>query len=719
MSEASDEARDHWQSARNIIVFAALCGLCAWWSITFTRGPGGVSTLWVVGGVLCGVMLTSPRRQWPALAAAAFLASTAVNVWWRGGSWQIGLGLGLANVIDATLVAFTLAYFVHDVRDASQIKLTSAVATISTVVGSALSAAVAAWVLRSFAAASFTAVFRAWFASHVLGMVIFATLTLVARVERRHLFGRRGRRLELTLTVVLIAITCLAIFSQSRYPLLFLVHPVLLFAVFRYRFSGFVLGIAALALISTMATAAGSGPFMLIRDAGAVERTLLFQLFLGSVCLLALPVAVVLTERAILARRLASREHQYRMLADYSRDLVIRFDASGVRRYISPSVTEMLGWTREDLVNPRWDIVHPEDIGPLHKALAALSLDGGVTTVQYRVRHKEGHFITIEAHARLVPGAHPGDPPDVIYSGRDVTRRVAAEQALEQNQRRLRAITDNLPAFVIHVDRDERYTFANAYTGRVLGIDVETMIGKPVREVMGEKVYAEIRPHMERALRGETVTFEIEREFQGRRHHYQSTYVPDVAAAGAVHGFYAVTFDISQLKLAERELTRLARYDTLTGLANRLHFRERLELAILRHQRLDRPIALLYLDIDHFKSINDTFGHAVGDAVLCEFAQRLAESVRATDFAARVGGDEFVVLIEDIEESAAAEIVAHKLIARMRDLVGASGHELAVTTSIGIGFCREPLASDALMLLADTALYAAKAAGRNTYRIAG
>jgi len=104
-------------------------------------------------------------------------------------------------------------------------------------------------------------------------------------------------------------------------------------------------------------------------------------------------------------------------------------------------------------------------------------------------------------------------------------------------------------------------------------------------------------------------------------------------------GFHAVTFAISQLKLAERESERLARYDSLTGLANRVHFKERVELAILRHQRCGRPIALLYLDIDHFKHINDNFGYAVGDAVLCEFAQRLGESVRATDFAARLGGD--------------------------------------------------------------------------------
>ena len=271
---------------------------------------------------------------------------------------------------------------------------------------------------------------------------------------------------------------------------------------------------------------------------------------------------------------------------------------------------------------------------------------------------------------------------------------------------------------MIHVDTEEKYTFANAYTGRQMGIDSDAIIGRPVREIVGEKAYREIQPYMQRAFAGEMVTFEIERDFQGRHHHYQSSYVPDIDGSGVVRGFYAVTFDISQLKLAERELTRLARHDALTGLPNRLHFRERLELAILRHQRNARPLALLYLDVDHFKHINDTFGHAVGDSVLCVFAQRLAESIRATDFAARLGGDEFVVLVEDIDESNAAETIARKLIASMRELIDADGRLLAVTTSIGIAFCRQPVTnSDALMQLADAALYESKAAGRNTYRL--
>jgi len=718
MGTASADNRESWRTAQKAAVLAVAVAFCCWWSIAFTRGPAGVSTLWVASGVICGTLLISARQHWGVYLAAAFAASALVNLW-HGAEPGVAIALSTANMLDAGLTAILVSRYVPDLAEMQSIRRTSAIAFGSTLAACMLSALIAASVLTRANAVGFGLLYRSWLISHVLGIVIFATLTVVASVEGRRLFGVPGRRIELALTLAMIVAACFAVFSAAGYPMPFMLYPILLLAVFRHRFSGFVLGTAAVSIIATMEAVAGHGPFTLIPGAGPAERTLLLQAFIVSTCLLALPVAIVLAERNILMRRLGQREHQYRMLADYSRDLVVCFDANGVRRYISPSATELLGWSREEMASPRWDLVHPDDLAHLRDELAKLREQGGSATILFRVRHKGGHWIAIEAYARLVPGARSGDPPDIIYSGRDVTRRVAAEHALEQNQRRLRAITDNLPAFVIHVDKEEKYTFANAYTGRVLDVDVAEMIGRPVREVMGEKVYAEINPYMDAAFRGETVTFEIERDFQGRHHHYQSTYVPDIDAEGKVNGFYAVTFDISQLKLAERELIRLARYDTLTGLANRLHFKERLELAILRHQRSQRPVALLYLDIDHFKHINDTFGHAAGDAVLCEFAQRLGESVRAVDFAARLGGDEFVVLIEDAEESDAAEAVARKLIARMRECIGANGQQLAVTTSIGIAFCRRAVANqDALMQIADTALYEAKAAGRNTYRIA-
>jgi diguanylate cyclase (GGDEF)-like protein len=171
------------------------------------------------------------------------------------------------------------------------------------------------------------------------------------------------------------------------------------------------------------------------------------------------------------------------------------------------------------------------------------------------------------------------------------------------------------------------------------------------------------------------------------------------------------------LEDSHRELERLARVDALTGLANRRQLDERLELAMGRLRRHGTPVALMYLDVDHFKRINDTWGHAAGDKVLCSFADRLIRCVRAIDLVARLGGDEFVVVVEDAALPAAAETIARTLIAEMHHSIDVDGTALTVTTSIGIGYAKAPTQTTTLLAAADAALYAAKQAGRNTYRM--
>jgi diguanylate cyclase (GGDEF)-like protein/PAS domain S-box-containing protein len=439
---------------------------------------------------------------------------------------------------------------------------------------------------------SFGLAYATWFTSHTLGMVIFATLTVVVRSQGLGLLGKVGRRTELALVVALIAVVCLGVFTQSRYPLLFLIYPPLLLGAFRHRIVGVVIGVTLVTAIAIAATLAGNGPFYLMPNGGPTERILLLQIFIATICLAAFPVATALAERRFFAR------------------------------------------------------------------------------------------------------------------------------SLRQNQLRLRAITDNLPAFVMHVDISQRYTFANAYAGEMTGVDPATMIGRSLREVVGADYYSKIEPHVEAVLRGETISFEVERDLQGKHYHFRTTYVPDLDIDGKVNGFHMLSFDISQLKRAEQELSLLARNDSLTGLPNRRHFDEEFAITVARQRRSKRPIALLYIDIDHFKDINDSLGHAAGDDVLREFAQRLKGSLRATDFVARLGGDEFAVLLEDIDTPEIAQLVARKVMVAMQRDITTDSSECHVTTSIGIAFCRRVACSqDELITIADGALYQAKAAGRNTCRI--
>ncbi|MDQ3039205.1 MAG: GGDEF domain-containing protein, partial [Pseudomonadota bacterium] len=164
-------------------------------------------------------------------------------------------------------------------------------------------------------------------------------------------------------------------------------------------------------------------------------------------------------------------------------------------------------------------------------------------------------------------------------------------------------------------------------------------------------------------------------------------------------------------------LERLVRIDSLTGVANRRQLDERLALAMTRARRRPQPLALIYLDVDHFKQVNDTLGHAAGDAVLRGFAQRLVSNVRGGDLVARLGGDEFVILVEDAGLPDSAEVIARKLIATMASPIDADGTPVHATTSIGIAFSSTGTDAQALMAGADAALYSAKDAGRNTYRM--
>lgn len=414
--------------------------------------------------------------------------------------------------------------------------------------------------------------------------------------------------------------------------------------------------------------------------------------------------------------RLGESESRYRVLAENSRDLVVRMRLDGTRLYISPSVREMLGYAPEELLEPRWELVHGDDRAKLVDVVRGLKARGDTARVSYRIRRSDGEYAWLEALAQRVAGP-TGDADEIVYTARDISERVLAERALEQSERRLRAVTDNAPAMITYNDMDERYTFANAPSARMFGIAPSELIGRTLREACGEALYASLQPRIAAALRGERQHFEGDAEMGGRRYYYESNFVPDVDADGRCRGFFALTTDITRRKLAELELDRLARIDSLTGIANRRQFDEAFAATISRAQRHARPLALLYLDIDRFKSINDSLGHQIGDAVIRAFATRLQLCLRQEDLLARLGGDEFVVALEEVARPEDAGTVAHKIVEAMRLPLPLGDKTLSFTTSVGVAFTRAPRDAETLIKLADRALYAAKEAGRNGYKL--
>ena len=187
--------------------------------------------------------------------------------------------------------------------------------------------------------------------------------------------------------------------------------------------------------------------------------------------------------------------------------------------------------------------------------------------------------------------------------------------------------------------------------------------------------------------------------------------------AGQVTNYVAIFSDISIMKRSEERLAHLASHDPLTDLPNRLLFQDRLKLAIRRAHRMGHGVAVLFLDLDGFKAVNDTLGHPMGDKLLQTVARRLSDCVRDVDTVARLGGDEFIVILENVQEPEDVEQIARKILGALREPIAIDGHEASVTASIGVSLFPEDAENTAeLVSNADAAMYRAKDDGRDTYR---
>ena len=230
------------------------------------------------------------------------------------------------------------------------------------------------------------------------------------------------------------------------------------------------------------------------------------------------------------------------------------------------------------------------------------------------------------------------------------------------------------------------------------------------------RVGARVQEH---ALQGRQVTYQTTRKFQNSEIRYlEIKLLPQIGDQGTFLGCFSVTTDITEHKLAEERIRQVAHHDSLTGLPNRLLFNDRLDQAISLAKRDSRQFALLYLDLDKLKPVNDTLGHTAGDELLRGVATRIRHEVRESDTVARVGGDEFTVILPDISRREEAETVARKIIAALAVpfKLGSQQQSVDIGSSIGIAvYPADARDAEALVMAADAAMYSAKEVG-NSFR---
>ena len=409
------------------------------------------------------------------------------------------------------------------------------------------------------------------------------------------------------------------------------------------------------------------------------------------------------------SRLTAITENLPAMIGQIDKDERFVFLNQHARNYYGRAGGDVIGKTVREVLS---DVEYDEA-----RAHIDIAMSGKTTTFETGsvVHGRMRHF-----HAVYIPDRGSNGVTNGLYAmAFDITSRKTSEIRQAESEERLRTIANNLPVLIAYVDREEHYRFVNATYAAWTGIPAGDLIGKTVEQVMGQEAYAQNQRHFQRSLSGETVRFETESAVGKEIHPVEVLCIPHFSD-GAVRGIYVMTTDISAAKNQEQQLHMLARSDSLTGLPNRRSYEEKLRDAVLRGVRADRSLAVMFLDIDYFKQVNDTLGHAGGDDVLREFAHRLRLNVRATDTVCRLAGDEFMIILEGIHSSDETVIVADKILAAVREPFLVQGRFRAVSTSIGIA-CMSAAQVDPERLSrdADEALYTAKAAGRDRYHLHG
>lgn len=306
---------------------------------------------------------------------------------------------------------------------------------------------------------------------------------------------------------------------------------------------------------------------------------------------------------------------------------------------------------------------------------------------------------------------------------RDITWRVTAELEVRRVEAQLRSVLDGSTDEIVGYDADLRLRYLNPAAERALGVRAAQVQGRRDGDVAtATALPAEWEPALRSTLEtSEPGELEFERQHaDGSSTWCHTTFSPDLGIDGAPVGVLASTRDITTLKAAEAALAHQATHDPLTGLANRWLVLDRLHAALARAARLPGHLALFFVDLDHFKAVNDTLGHKVGDRVLVEVARRLQAVARGEDTVGRLAGDEFVVICERVPDDESVREIARRIVSAVAAPVEVPGAAPRISASVGVALAGDgSIGSSALLARADGAMYEVKRQGRNGFRFAG
>ncbi|MGE0085797.1 MAG: EAL domain-containing protein [Desulfococcaceae bacterium] len=435
-------------------------------------------------------------------------------------------------------------------------------------------------------------------------------------------------------------------------------------------------------------------------------------------------------ERKAAQDALRNSEERFRAMSDASPLGIFVSDEQGGCVYTNAAYHKISGLTFEQTLGTNWSIaIHPEDRGRVLAEWNSAVQSHSPFRTEFRFLRRDGRAVwTRITGAAMQDGMEPNGH---VLTVEDISERKsmdfvlrAAEEALFEEKERAQITLNSIGDAVLTTDIRGRVTYLNLVAEAMTGWSREESLGRPLAEVFriidGATRQALANPAL-RAIENDRIVGLAVDCVLIRRDGFESSIEDSTAPIhnreGRVIGAVIVFHDVSQTRAMALKMSHMAQHDFLTGLPNRALLTERLSQAIGLARRNRKRVALMFLDLDFFKHINDSLGHAIGDQLLQSVAERLTACVRVTDTVCRQGGDEFVILLAEIGQPQDAAHVSEILRSRFADPHLIGGHELHITLSIGISiYPDDGITVDTVMQNADTAMYHAKAGGRNSYR---
>ena len=440
--------------------------------------------------------------------------------------------------------------------------------------------------------------------------------------------------------------------------------------------------------------------------------------------LIAGTIGALQSELSAQRQAIDSSEERYRLLIENQGDMIVRLDPEGRFEFVSSTYCETFGKSLEELVGRA---------SPITLLAKGRGEQGGTMMDLYRPPYE----CVLEQRSETTRGWRwiswnhkalrddSGGVEAIVSVGRDVTDRKLAELELEGQRHFLHTVIDAVADPVMVIRRDYRLQMYNEAARRSFGLrgdaDQQSMNGFCHKLLYGEEQPCQQPSHpcaLHQVLQSgrPTTVLHLHETANGERT-FELTASPYCDREGEILGVVQVSRDITEKLKAEDRIRFLAHHDALTGLPNRVLLRDRFHQAAQQADREGHSIALLFLDLDHFKHVNDTLGHKVGDRLLQQVVTRLSSAIRGSDTVSRLGGDEFVMVLPLRGEIGAAERISAHVLRILSEPFQIEGHELRLSASIGISrYPQDGGEFDDLLKNADSAMYVAKESGRNNCR---